>query len=256
MAASRKQPEETRTALSKEMSSPIVELASNQELQSLLQELAEIGVDSVMQDGILKDVPLIGTLVDLAKTGRNVRDLLFMRKLQSFLSSMQDTPNAARDEFKERMEGDQELRRRVGENLLLRLERMDDMSKPEILGRAFMWLMERRVTYDEYCLLEIAIDRVALPDLKELAAVSDASSIGTRLSEKEGISYELTRTGKLLQRIVLEVFNQSTARTGFSDTLTFELAQSLAANHLAVIVFTSSEGQLRKTLRSLGATSI
>lgn len=38
------------------------------ETQSLVQELAGVGIDSVMQDGILKAIPFVGALVILAKT--------------------------------------------------------------------------------------------------------------------------------------------------------------------------------------------
>ncbi|MDF4560139.1 hypothetical protein P3494_26935, partial [Vibrio parahaemolyticus] len=49
-------------------------------------ELAEIAIDSVLDDGVLKDIPVVGTAVSLYQTGVAVRERQYVKKLVTFLS--------------------------------------------------------------------------------------------------------------------------------------------------------------------------
>ena len=40
-------------------------------------EFAELGIDSILSDGILKDIPIVGTIVGVGKLAHNVHCLLY-----------------------------------------------------------------------------------------------------------------------------------------------------------------------------------
>ena len=37
-------------------------------------DILEIGIDSVLQDGLFKDIPIVGTIVNMGKFAQNVHD--------------------------------------------------------------------------------------------------------------------------------------------------------------------------------------
>ena len=53
-----------------------------------LSSLAEVGLDSIMEDGLFKDVPILSTVVSLYKIGGSIKDRHNMKKLITFLNEI------------------------------------------------------------------------------------------------------------------------------------------------------------------------
>ena len=49
---------------------------------------AEIGLDAVMEDGILKDIPIISTAISLYKIGSSIKERHDLKKLLIFLNEI------------------------------------------------------------------------------------------------------------------------------------------------------------------------
>ena len=105
-------------------------------LKALATDGAESLLDTVLEDGVAKEIPIFGVLALIISTGAHIRDRLFAKKLHSFLVSLSDISETARAEFLVQLdlEGNKE---RVAQALLLLLERLDDFKKPEFLARVF-----------------------------------------------------------------------------------------------------------------------
>jgi len=102
---------------------------SNSELVSVSSELGEIAIDSILEDGLLKDLPIIASLTGLWKTGASIKDALFTRKLITFLNAISDIPTDKRAGMVESL-NDPVTAEKAGEKLLVLLERfMMDKAK-------------------------------------------------------------------------------------------------------------------------------
>ena len=55
-------------------------------------ELSETIIDSLLSDGVLKAIPLIGTLVSLFKAGKQIKDMLYLKKLKAFVYGYAQLP--------------------------------------------------------------------------------------------------------------------------------------------------------------------
>jgi len=53
---------------------------SDSNLIGIGANLTEITIDSIMKDCLLKDVPIVNTLISLTKFGANIKDRLFLKK--------------------------------------------------------------------------------------------------------------------------------------------------------------------------------
>ena len=154
------------------------------------------------------------------QAGFDVRDYLFLKKLVRFLVALQEVEAEDRRDFQKRIEEDKGFRKRVGENVLLLLDRADDMAKPDLLGKAFLAFLSGAVTFEQFSRMAAGIDRCLLLDLKLLV---DAKY--NRIDEPAGAnllpsglvvadvaqliggnrtSYPFTDAGKLVRRYCLE----------------------------------------------------
>ena len=82
-----------------------------------------------------------------------------MNKLLRFLLHLQALPTGDRTGFTQKMNDDPKFRRRVGEKLVLLVDKLDDLDKAEMVARCFDHFLSSDITYDEFCEFAQLIDR-------------------------------------------------------------------------------------------------
>jgi hypothetical protein len=155
-------------------------------------EMADIAIDQLLDDDLLKELPFIEWGVKAARVTRMIRDRLFLRKVMSFVNNLR-TPSAKRQEFRDKLAGDPKLRKKLGEVLLIHLDHLNDLDKPEYTARMYDAMLAGQIAFAQFRKLIDAIDLAYIEDLHALAN-------GTDLDNSEMAS--LVRTG--LVDIVLE----------------------------------------------------
>jgi hypothetical protein len=126
--------------------------------------LAEAGIDQLLQDGFLRDVPVLGSMIGVIRAAGGIRNLLLTKKLGQFLRSIQSIPLEDRQRYCETLR-DRSERQRQGEALLLLLDRLDAMEKPELVGKAFVL---GEIDSRQFRSLSSAIDRLPIQHLPDL----------------------------------------------------------------------------------------
>lgn len=158
----KKQPSEYE----KDLGLSMIETLRSSELSNITQDMVEVALDAVIQDGILKDIPVISTITGITKTVISVRDKLLIRKIASFLSKLQDITDTEREKFIGDIECDPNYQRKVGENLLMLLERLDDLDKPALIAKLFKAYLRNDISYHQFLKFASVIDRMLVQDLK------------------------------------------------------------------------------------------
>lgn len=146
----------------------MIETLKESNLPSVLGDLGEITIDSIFEEGVLKELPIISTMIGLWRTGVAIRDFIFIRKLLKFLEELSEVPRQERIEMIERLEKDTDYRDKVGEEIVLLLDRLDSVEKAKFTGRAFSAYCKGYIDVDTLRRINYAIDRVLLRDLSEL----------------------------------------------------------------------------------------
>lgn len=95
-------------------------------LGELAKEYAELGIDLVTEDGVLRDIPIIGSIVQVTKVVGSVRDRLYLKRLLCFLHKVGETTQQQRESFIKDNCGDT---KEFEETVLLILERADRIEK-------------------------------------------------------------------------------------------------------------------------------
>ncbi|CCE98488.1 conserved hypothetical protein (plasmid) [Sinorhizobium fredii HH103] len=155
------------------ISTDLVKSLNRGELTDLGATIGDVALDGIIGSGALDGVPVLGTMVSIARTGSAIRDLVFQRKVLAFLVSFgTETDPTARQEFVRKIE-DQDHGQRFGETILLLLERMDDLSKPVIVGRLMAAAARGDISLKEGLRLSRIVDRAFIEDLVLLPDLID-----------------------------------------------------------------------------------
>lgn len=194
-----------------ELETELLDTLAKSELKEIGKILAELGLDVKNE----LPIPGIGIPEKMVNASNKIQGHLFVRKLAKYLSSVDEvTSPEERAEFSARLDQDKNFKISVGENLLLLLQKLDDMRKPELIGKLFGSLMKGEIDRNDFERLAAAVDRAYFSDLVELGQDkwTDGSvqprlaSCGLRQMSEGGIyagvlSYSGTRLGQLLVKI-------------------------------------------------------
>lgn len=146
----------------------LIKSIGQSELKDIAIDFGEIGLDTMLDDGVLKDIPVLGTLAKLYSTGATIREKIFERKLIKFLVSLDKISLEKRRRFIDELSADKDQRRKVGEHLMILLERMDNMEKPEYLAKLLAAYIDKKVDYEMFQRLSGVVDKAFISDIKKL----------------------------------------------------------------------------------------
>jgi hypothetical protein len=85
-------------------------------LGQIIETIAEVPIDFILEEGFLREIPIVSTLVGMIRVGAAYRDRLLLKKLLLFLRELADVELTERDRMIRRLEQDSKMRIRVGEN--------------------------------------------------------------------------------------------------------------------------------------------
>lgn len=162
-------------------------------LGDVIFDVAEVILDQNLADGVLKDIPIVGVLANFAKTRQSVSEELFVRKLVRFLNELNNIPIHERKKLLEKYPDSSDEQRVLGENLLLALERLDDIEKPAILARFFSAYIKSEIDYLTFTRLSLSLGKFNLGLLPNLHWFYSSEKNGEDTPEE--IIYELSLSG-------------------------------------------------------------
>lgn len=140
-------------------------IANTTEYKDVLADISEVAIDSILEDGVIRDIPVIGSLVGLARGTISIRDRIYAKKILRFLLEFKDIPTEEIQSRIDKLATDPKERQRLGEHLLLLLDRLNDMGKPALLSKAFLAFLEQRINRVEFQGLAHAIDVILLDNI-------------------------------------------------------------------------------------------
>ena len=154
-----------------EIENALTATLKNTDLQGLNVDLGEIAIDVLMQDGILKEIPIIKTVLALKDFGSNVQKRFFLIKVFGFISNLEGTSIEERQAFIDRIERDEGYNKKVVDAVLLILDRYYDFDKPKILGKLLKACVKNKIDYKTFLRLSYFLDNLFIPDLEYLRRI-------------------------------------------------------------------------------------
>ena len=128
----------------------ILKGACNAEARDVAVEVSEIAMHHLLEEGILKELPFLKTIVACHKTWESIRDQLFLKKVASFICACPRFSEAEKNRFADEHLSDKKRARRLGDAIVLILEKLDDLEKPEMLGKIFAGLVRGKIGLETF----------------------------------------------------------------------------------------------------------
>lgn len=128
-------------------------------------DILEYGIDFFTENGIVKDFPILGTIIKFGFTAKSISDRIFLKKIERFLFNFDKIKESDLQIYISKTLDDK-TRQRVGETLLLIIDRISDLEKPTYLAICFYGYLKNKITIDTFISLGQAIDSCHVKDLQ------------------------------------------------------------------------------------------
>ncbi|MBF4485779.1 hypothetical protein [Flavobacterium sp. CSZ] len=149
----------------KKLADSFVSAIKDNNFHDVAKENIEAVIDSFLQEGMVKDIPFLNSLIGLLKTGINVKEQLFLKKIIKFLIYSETATPEERLKIIEEIDSSKEYRIKVGEKLLYLIDKCDDYDKAGILGYLFKAVNERKLKYNDFLKCSLVLDKCLVSEL-------------------------------------------------------------------------------------------
>ena len=138
-------------------------------LIGLSSEILEFSIDQVLEEGLIKDIPVVGWISKGLVLQRSISDRILYNKILRFIFALESIDSGSKDSFRAKIKNDVKYKRKVGEHLLLILDRIDDLSKPEMIAKCFDHHLTGDLEFSHFIDLVQVIERSTIGDLEALS---------------------------------------------------------------------------------------
>lgn len=164
----------------------------------LISNIAEVGLDEIFQNGFLKDIPVISSLVRIYKIGNNIHNAHLLKKYACFLHEFNrdSFENGSMNKYKQYFE--ESNRKRDIEYLLILLERYIEEDKARRLAKIYEAYLDKEISWDDLRLFAETLDRFLPGDYEMLREKETFQTLRGRDAE---VLLRLTGLGLLIEDI-------------------------------------------------------
>lgn len=177
------------------LASKLVETFRSKDLQEVAVGAFEAAIDTEMADGILKEIPILGSLVSLGKAGISIRDRIFARKVEEFINTVSQLSWSERSRIFDELGSTPELQERAALAILDLLEKSDPIDKPRLIGNLFVAMRRGHIAGKDLLRLCTMITGVFPDDLQALAKRHSPDDL------EDGRRFALQANGFLVSKV-------------------------------------------------------
>ena len=154
-------------------------------------EYLELGIDSILKDGILKDIPIVRTIIGFGKLAQNIHDRNLLLQTLSFIQELNSGTVTLEkyNEYRTKWAVDPYFREKELGYILIILNRNIDITKSKLEAKFFSAYIDKQIDWNDFCELCEITDRLFVSDIKIL----DMAYRNGGVSEDSKISYRHDR---------------------------------------------------------------
>lgn len=120
--------------------------------------------DSLLENGLLKDLPLIGNIANMLRLKGDVTNFLFARKLETFINKLQQH----NINFIENKVADKEELKKIGTDLVFIIDSINNLDKAAWLAQTVVGLVEKKYDLATFQRLTHVVDNFSPPLIEVL----------------------------------------------------------------------------------------
>ena len=174
------------------------------EVSDIAGEYAELGLDALVEDGLLKDIPVVSTAVAVYKIGKSIHERYHVAKLVAFLNEINKgiADEEKRDKYREKFSNNEKFRNIELEYILILIDRYISFDKPQILAKLYLAYLDNDITWPEFTKFAEIIERLICGDIQYLNAEKLSSITSDELAIDSVL--RLQSVGLVSQNVALD----------------------------------------------------
>jgi hypothetical protein len=185
---------------------------SKSDAKLVASDIGELGLDSFLEDGILKDIPVLKWLQSGYNLFTSISGKMLGKKLIMFLDGASDITEEEKVKFVNSLENPKKIKK-IGEQLLLILNKYDDYRKAKLLGKFYKSLVNNEINVDEFSRISAIIGQVYYDDFMEIKNMNSGFIAGKTVDNiNQSVKQSFMLAGLYIQDV--NVINFDSAITG------------------------------------------
>ncbi len=139
-------------------------------LSAACVDMAELGIDSFLDDSVFKSVPIVSVFVGLCKTAQNLHDRNLLRQTIKFINTFNEHTISQEKlkKYKAHLNSSEKFAEEELGRVLITLNTNVDLKKSEILARFYRSYVEELIDWNKFCELSEVTSRMFVSDIKLL----------------------------------------------------------------------------------------
>lgn len=134
----------------------------------ILPDVTEAVIDQFLEDGILKDIPIVKTCIQMVKTSHSIRDWFLLKKLIRFFNELEKITQEEKNTFFEDLDTNDKIVENIGNLCIFYLDKYDHEDKAKMIGKLLRAYINRSIDLEMYFRLMQAIDKAYIDDIYQI----------------------------------------------------------------------------------------
>lgn len=146
---------------------PAFEVSLLDPVFSATLDIGEVGIDSLLDDGIFKDIPIVNLVMGIGKTAQNIHERNLLQQTLNFIKSFNEKSIDEKKlkKYKEKINKNKKVAEKELGRVLIILNSNVETKKSELLGKIFRTYVDERIDWNQFCDLSEAISRLFISDI-------------------------------------------------------------------------------------------
>lgn len=163
-------------------------------LKNITTDFTEVAIDKLLDNNLIKDIPIISTFFNIISLGVNIHDKLFLKKILSFLYGIKDINLDDRKRIIKEIDESKKYRIKVGEKLLYIIDNCNDFESSEKIAEVFKYFIEQKITYNEFLKVANILEGLSSADFNWF------------IKERKNYYFDLSDVGDLISSGLFELY--------------------------------------------------
>lgn len=148
------------------------------EILSISKDLGEIGLDSLLKDGLFKDIPFFGTGLSVMKLLKSVSDRILLTKIIHFINELNLKNQDEINNFKNKYFKDEDYTK-IGSKISLIIECSDNLIKIQWLAKSLRLFVNKELTKDDFQRVSSIINSAYVEDVRKISVFNLKTEISS-----------------------------------------------------------------------------
>lgn len=139
-------------------------------LSDACSDMAELGIDSLLDDGLFKSIPVVSLLIGVGKTAQNIHDRNLLKQTIKFINTFNEKSISQEkiSKYRKKIQSQPKYAEEELGRVIILLNSNVELKKSELLGKFYRAYVDETIDWDTFCELSDITSRLFISDLQLL----------------------------------------------------------------------------------------